>query len=250
MRRRLLDITPNTQTLLEMTEQELALVLLEDMQARELSQIGKANRTSLGSQFETLLIQQSPQRNPQEIIDRLNKVGRSAYAALEQCGLAEADDDLNGQNGYLVLTSKGQEETHASDLERVRVRGFLREEMLHQSLRGKVFLDFTSNEFDSAILEAFKTVEISVRDAAHLTAADYGRALTIKAFAVGGPLSKPSDKKGDCEALSGLFAGALSRFRNPGAYSKRTFEDVLEAMEELMFASRLLRIVDERRRKA
>jgi hypothetical protein len=67
MRRRLLDITPNTQTLLEMTEQELALVLLEDMQARELSQIGKANRTSLGSQFETLLIQQSPQRNPQEI---------------------------------------------------------------------------------------------------------------------------------------------------------------------------------------
>jgi hypothetical protein len=28
---------------------------------------------------------------------------------------------------------------------------------------------------------------------------------------------------------------------------RRTFQDVLEAMEELMFASRLLRIVDERR---
>jgi uncharacterized protein (TIGR02391 family) len=234
-----------------MTEQELAFVLLEDMQARKLSPIGgKANRNSLGSQFEALLIQQSTQQNPQEIIARLNEVGRSAYAALEQLGLAEADDDLNGQNGYLVLTSKGQEETHASDLERVRVRGFLRKEMLHQSLRGKVFLDFANNEFDSAILEAFKTVEISVRDAAHLTPSDYGRALMIKAFAVGGPLSKPSDKKGDCEALTGLFAGALSRFRNPGAHSKRTFEDVLEAMEELMFASRLLRIVDERRRKA
>jgi hypothetical protein len=28
---------------------------------------------------------------------------------------------------------------------------------------------------------------------------------------------------------------------------RRTFQDVLEAMEELMFARRLLRIVDERR---
>jgi len=63
----------------------------------------------------------------------------------------------------------------------------------------------------------------------------------------GGPWAKAGDDKGDCEALAGLFAGALNRFRNPGAHTRRTFQDVLEAMEELMFASRLLRIVDERR---
>jgi hypothetical protein len=69
-----------------------------------------------------------------------------------------------------------------------------------------------------------------------------------KAFALKGPLVRPEDDKADCDALAGLFAGALSRFRNRGAHTNRTFQDVLEAMEELMFASRLLRIVDERRR--
>lgn len=69
----------------------------------------------------------------------------------------------------------------------------------------------------------------------------------FKAFALGGPLAKPGDDKSDSEALVGLFAGALNRFRNPGAHTRRTFEDVLEAMEELMLASRLLRIIDDRR---
>jgi Protein of unknown function (Hypoth_ymh) len=68
-----------------------------------------------------------------------------------------------------------------------------------------------------------------------------------RAFAIDGPLVKLSDDKSDREALSGLFVGGLNRFRNPGAHTRRTFQDVLEAMEELMFASRLLRIVDERR---
>jgi hypothetical protein len=68
-----------------------------------------------------------------------------------------------------------------------------------------------------------------------------------RAFAVGGPLTTSRDSKGDCEALAGLFSGALTRFRNPGAHTNRTFEDVLEAMEELTLASRLLRIIDERR---
>jgi hypothetical protein len=62
-----------------------------------------------------------------------------------------------------------------------------------------------------------------------------------------GPLFKTGETKSDCEALAGLFAGALARFRNPGAHTRRSFADVLEAMEELMVASRLLRIVDERR---
>jgi hypothetical protein len=68
-----------------------------------------------------------------------------------------------------------------------------------------------------------------------------------KAFRSGGSLTKPTDNKGDWDALAGLFAGALHRFRNPGAHTNRTFSDVLEAMEELMLASRLLRIIDERR---
>jgi hypothetical protein len=55
------------------------------------------------------------------------------------------------------------------------------------------------------------------------------------------------DLRRDFPEMTGLFAGALARFRNPGAHTRRSIAGVLEAMEELMVASRLLRIVDERR---
>jgi hypothetical protein len=93
------------------------------------------------------------------------------------------------------------------------------------------------------VFEAFKAVKIEVRAAGGYDEKQHEKELMARAFAIGGPLVKPSGDKSDREALSGLFVGALNRFRNP----RRTFQDVLEAMEELMFASRLLRIVDERR---
>jgi hypothetical protein len=82
-------------------------------------------------------------------------------------------------------------------------------------------------------------VEIEVRDAGGYPEKEIGKTLMFKAFAPGGPLAKASDDKSDCDALAGLFAGALNRFRNPGAHTRRTFQDALEAMEELMLASRL-----------
>jgi len=86
-----------------------------------------------------------------------------------------------------------------------------------------------------------------VRGAGNYPEKEIGKTLMFKAFAPKGPLTRPLDDKADCEALAELFAGSLSRFRNPGGHTNRSFEHVLEAMEELMLASRLLRIVDERR---
>ena len=47
-----------------------------------------------------------------------------------------------------------------------------------------------------------------------------------------------------------MFVGVVSYFRNPAARLRRTSEDVLETMEELIFASRLLRLVEGRRSAA
>lgn len=154
---------------------------------------------------------------------------------------------MNGRNGYMVLTDKGKITTERTDFERIRVRGLLREEMLHPLLRGRIFGYFTNDDLGTSVFEAFKTVEIEVRAAGGYSEKEHGKALMFKAFAPSGRLAKPGDDKSDCEALAGLFAGVLSRFRNPGGHTHRTFQDVLEAMEELMLASRLLRIVDERR---
>ena len=182
-----------------------------------------------------------------DLANRIDKVARDAFTLLEKWELAEPADDMNGRNGYVVLTDKGKTTTERTDFERIRVRGLLQEEMLHPRLQGQIYGYFTADDLGTAVFEAFKTVEIEVRAAGRYPKKEIGKTLMFKAFALGGPLAKPGDDKSDSEALVGLFAGALNRFRNPGAHTRRTFEDVLEAMEELMLASRLLRIIDDRR---
>jgi uncharacterized protein (TIGR02391 family) len=250
MARLLLAIVKSPENILAMTKEELAYALLEDMQGRLQNPInGMANREHTGTNlFSTGAFHHPGNGNTvRDLTTRINKVGRDAFALLEKWDLAEPADDMNGRNGYVVLTDKGKSTTERTDFERIRVRGLLREEMLHPRLHGQIYGYFTADDLGTAVFEAFKTVEIEVREAGGYSAKEIGKTLMFKAFALGGPLAKAGDDKGDCEALAGLFAGALNRFRNPGAHTRRTFQDVLEAMEELMFASRLLRILDERR---
>jgi uncharacterized protein (TIGR02391 family) len=244
--RRLLQIVPAPDALVDLTADELAWALLEDMQARELDPIaGVAHRELLANSFTPLSFRPNPQQH--EVISRINKAGRNSFALLERWNLIEPAADMNGRNGYVVLTTKGRGMTERTDFERVRVRGLLKAEMLHPLLRGKPYEDFVTDHLDAAVLEGFKTVEIEVRVAAGRPESEHGKDLMFRAFAVNGPLFKPGETKSECEALAGLFAGALARFRNPGAHTRRSFADVLEAMEEMMVASRLLRLVDERR---
>jgi uncharacterized protein (TIGR02391 family) len=244
--RRLLEIVPVPDALLDLTPDELAWAVLEDMQARERDPIaGMANRESLANSFTPMSFRPNPQQH--EVMNRINKAGRSAIGLLERWELIEPAADMNGRNGYVVLTGKGRGTTERTDFERVRVRGLLRSEMLHPLLRGKPYDDFVADHLDAAVLEAFKTIEVEVRTAAARPDGEHGKDLMFRAFVMNGPLAKAGETKAECEALAGLFAGALARFRNPGAHTRRSFTDVLEAIEELMVASRLLRIVDERR---
>jgi uncharacterized protein (TIGR02391 family) len=247
MARNLLGIVQSPENIPALTPEELAYALLEDMQAR-LGQpvMGMLNRNSVAEGVMSVGSFQSI-RDPRELAARINKAAREAIALLERWNLAEPADDINGRNGYMVLTEKGKTTREQTDFERIRVRGFLREEMLHPLLRGRIYSYFAGDDPGTAVFEAFKTVEIEVRGAGNYPEKEIGKALMFKAFAPSGPLSTPQDDKTDCEALAGLFAGSLSRFRNPGGHTHRSFQDVLEAMEELMLASRLLRIVDERR---
>jgi hypothetical protein len=63
----------------------------------------------------------------------------------------------------MVLTEKGKTTRERTDFERIRVRGFLREEMLHPLLQGRIYSYFAGDDPGTAVFEAFKTVEIEVR---------------------------------------------------------------------------------------
>ena len=218
MARLLLAIVQAPENILSMTTDELAYALLEDMQARLQNPINsKANRESVGTNlFSIGAFHSSNGGVVRDLAERINRRGRAAFALLERWELAEPDDDMNGRNGYVVLTEKGKATTERTDFERIRVRGLLREEMLHPRLRGQIYGYFTADDLGTAVFEAFKTVEIEVRAAGGYDEKQYGKELIARAFAPGGPLVKASDDKSDREALAGLFIGALSRFRIQG----------------------------------
>lgn len=102
--------------------------------------------------------------------------------------------------------------------------------------------------YDSAILESFKRVEVAVRAAGGYPAGDIGVPLMRKAFKVDPPgrLTDPDAEEGEKEAIGHLFAGAMGYLKNPQSHKIVGVDELTQAVESIMFASHLLRIVDER----
>ncbi len=147
----------------------------------------------------------------------------------------------------VVLTEAGIRTTAPMDLDHFRQRRLLAPEMLHPLLRGDVYADFLAGKFGKAILQGFKLVEVRVRMAAKLADKEFGSDLMQVAFnEKNGPLSDMSESVSARKALVSLFVGALGRFRNPEAHIERKSTSVEDAVEELMLASLLLRLVDQR----
>lgn len=179
-----------------------------------------------------------------DFAERIERNFRRAIAALEQQRLIEP---ASGNPSHRVLTPEGRQAAKDPiDLEAVRIRGLLKREMLHAKLRDKPYRDFANGDPTSAISEAFKILEIEVREAAKQSAGISGQRLMQIAFeASNGPLTDKSEVESVRKAQPILFGGAMGRFRNESTHNHRTFPDLHEAIEELMVASRLLRFLDE-----
>jgi uncharacterized protein (TIGR02391 family) len=120
-------------------------------------------------------------------------------------------------------------------------------EMLHPRLSKTVWQAFMRGEYDVAIFQAMKAVEVAVREAAGLTAADIGTGLMRKAFDVDkGPLSDLKAERAERQARSDLFAGAIGSYKNPHSHRDVPLDNAVEAVEVAMLANHLLRILDAR----
>lgn len=120
---------------------------------------------------------------------------------------------------------------------------------LHPLIVDRAFPLLVAGKFESAILQAFKSVEVAVRSAAGLKPDDIGTALMRKAFdPTRGPLSDGAVPMAEREALAHLFAGAIGFYKNP--CSHRDVEmDFIQGFEMLMIASHLLKLVERPRQK-
>lgn len=106
---------------------------------------------------------------------------------------------------------------------------------------------FIRGQYDTAIFQAFKEVEVAVRSAGGFAATDLGVNLMRKAFdTTAGPLTDMSLPAAEREAISSLFAGAIGYAKNPSSHRHVQVSEPTEAVELIIIASHLLRIVDAR----
>lgn len=123
---------------------------------------------------------------------------------------------------------------------------FFPEHQFHPMIPQNVWSSFSQRAYGSAVFEAFKQVEIAVREAGGYNEEDIGVNLIGKAFnEKTGNLADQNQHPDEQNARLLLFRGAIGAYKNPGSH-RDVAVTAEEAIEMIALASLLLRIVDSR----
>ena len=231
------DLIPNFEDVLRLEPEQLAGVLLEI-----LVQIDGADRQFLHREnfFNHF---QATQKYP------TSHGGEVARATLEAWMWLEREGFLtprlgNSSYGWLDLSRRAKKAANRNGVAVYRKTSLLPFTELHPIIASSVYPIYLRGDYDTAVFQAFKEVEISVRSASGFGNDRLGCTLMREAFnPKSGPLSEALEVPGEQTALMELFAGAIGYFKNPGSHREVELT-AIEAAETIMLASRLLRIVD------
>ena len=235
------DIFPPPNIVATLEPEDLAFPLIEYLFRLEVStrqQPFNRNQLVAGSEFKEYCGRKQ--------YESIAKAVTEAWVWLEREGLVAPHPGYMGNESQYV-TRRGKEFRESGDIKKFQAANLLPFDVLDPMLAAKARPPFLRGDYDSAIFEAFKQVEITVRGLSGSTQDDYGVNLMRKAFKPGeGPLVDHRQVTSEQEGISALFAGTIGSFKNPASHRDVDLTDPVEAMELISLADLLIRITKRR----
>ena len=227
------DIFPPIETALDMEPEELAPFVLRHLKKAG----GKINR------YNYSLISAEKKEYAGEYIDRFQRQLMEAFVWLEREMFLAPTPGEGGE--WRFITRRGEKALEEEDFTAYVKGSLLSSGTLHPILVRKVKPLFLRGDYDTAIFQAFKIVEVQVRSKGGYSNSDYGTDLMRKAFhSETGILTNKKSEKAEKEAMSHLFTGAIGLFKNPSSH--RFIENITpeDAADLIRFANFLLKIIE------
>ncbi|HTT19766.1 MAG TPA: TIGR02391 family protein [Candidatus Sulfotelmatobacter sp.] len=150
---------------------------------------------------------------------------------------------------WFFLSRRARTLKSREDFAAYRKANLLPKGQLHELIATRVYPAFLRGEYDTAVFQAFREIEIAVRKAGKFPDDLVGKELMREALRPAnsnkptGPLTDTALPVAEQEGMASLFAGAIGLYKNPQSH-RNVPTDPVDAAEVIVFASHLLRIVD------
>jgi hypothetical protein len=187
------NLIPDGEALFDLEPEELAGPLLQDLNTDQSGQLNRYNYT-LPHAFGDY---------PREWQCAVSEAITKAWVWLEREGLLAPKPGTQG--AWVFITRRGRKLATAEQVAAYRRSKLLPKQLLPPRILQKVWTSFLRGDYDTAVLQAMKEVEVAVREAGRFDSTEPGVNLKRKAFDAGrGPLrdSDPATPPPEREAAA------------------------------------------------
>lgn len=216
--------------------QEVAMLILADLQAQPTHERGKVNAWNYNRRLQQAATIAGAQ--PSQAF-QAGAIALEGWQWLRSNGFLAPHFD---QDGCETLTRAGRIADPRLHLAEARGLGILRGAELDDQLRSAVEPLMVRSKYDDAVMAAMRLVEDRTRFAGHYSDSDIGVKMMRSAFGSKGPLHDSKIDPGEATARMELFAGAIGVFKNPASH-RIVGNDQAGAVEVILLANTLLRIL-------